>query len=95
MSMISIRIVLCNGSTFEQITNGNGNFSDVYYLDNIVGPEKDSLQDLGNDDLFGDLAGMDPIVLSNVDELTSSFESIELRNMESNRMNTNEQPTSE
>ncbi|KAM3722555.1 Sex-determining transformer protein [Dirofilaria immitis] len=44
-------------------------------------PEKDSLQDLGNDDLFGDLAGMDPIVLSNVDELTSSFESIEMNHL--------------
>uniref|UniRef100_A0A1I8EXZ5 C2H2-type domain-containing protein n=1 Tax=Wuchereria bancrofti TaxID=6293 RepID=A0A1I8EXZ5_WUCBA len=58
-------------------------------------PEKDSLQDLGNDDLFGDLAGMDPIVLSNVNELTSSFESIELRNMEPERLNTDEQPTTE
>ncbi|CAG9532284.1 unnamed protein product [Cercopithifilaria johnstoni] len=58
-------------------------------------PEKDSLQDLGNDDLFGDLAGMDPIVLGNVDELTSSFESIELRNMEPERLNADEQPTTE
>uniref|UniRef100_A0A915PKC8 C2H2-type domain-containing protein n=1 Tax=Setaria digitata TaxID=48799 RepID=A0A915PKC8_9BILA len=58
-------------------------------------PEKDSLQDLGNDDLFGDLAGMDAIVLSNVDELTSSFESIELRNMESNGLNADEQTAPE
>ncbi|EFO24796.2 zinc finger protein [Loa loa] len=58
-------------------------------------PEKDSLQDLGNDDLFGDLAGMDPIVLSNVNELTSSFESIELRNLETERLNADEQPTAE
>ncbi|VBB29399.1 unnamed protein product [Acanthocheilonema viteae] len=62
---------------------------------NTDNPEKDSLQDLGNDDLFGDLAGMDPIVLSNVDELTSSFESIELRNMEPERLNADEQPTTE
>lgn len=53
------------------------------------------MQDLGNDDLFGDLAGMDAIVLSNVDELTSSFESIELRNMEPERLNADEQPTTE
>lgn len=67
----------------------------INYKIGILQSEKDTLQDLGNDDLFGDLAGMDPIVLGNVDELTSSFESIELRNMQRERLDADEQPTTE
>ncbi|VDN02810.1 unnamed protein product [Thelazia callipaeda] len=53
----------------------------------LLQPEKHSLQDLGNCDLFGDLPTVNPVVLNNSNHLTS-FESIQLKNMESDSSQT-------